>query len=102
MIETYIGQRETLFCTFMLIDASIPPQKIDLEFINWMGEAGVPFVIIFTKTDKGTIVNREANIKAFKDIMAESWENIPTTFTTSSTKKTGSEEILNFIEDLIK
>jgi len=102
MIESYIGQRETLFCTFMLVDASIPPQKIDLEFINWMGEAGVPFVIAFTKTDKGTIVNRETNIQAFKDIMAQTWENIPTTFITSSSKNTGKEEILNFIEDLIK
>ena len=102
MIETYIGQRETLFCTFMLVDASIPPQKIDLEFIDWMGQAGVPFVITFTKTDKGTIANREANIQAFKDIMSENWEDIPTTFVTSSSKTTGKAEILNFIEDLTK
>lgn len=102
MIESYIGERETLFCTFMLVDASIPPQKIDLEFINWMGEAGVPFVIAFTKTDKGRITKRDENITAFKAVMAETWEDIPTTFITSSSKKSGREEILNFIEDLIK
>jgi len=102
MIESYIGQRETLFCTFMLVDASIPPQKIDLEFINWMGQAGVPFVIVFTKTDKGTIAKREAHVQAFKETMEETWEDMPTSFLTSSSKKSGREEILNFIEDLIK
>jgi len=102
MIESYISQREQLYCTFMLVDASIPPQQIDLEFIDWMGSVGVPFVIAFTKTDKGTISNRTKNIQAFKDKMLESWEQLPTTFETSSSKGTGNKEILNFIEDLIK
>lgn len=102
MIESYIGQRETLFCTFMLVDSSIPPQNIDLEFINWMGEVGVPFVILFTKSDKGTQANRAKNIEAFELKMKETWEDMPTYFITSSSKKKGREEILNFIEDLIK
>mgnify|MGYP001825997571 CR=1 FL=1 len=102
MIKSYISGRDTLFCTFMLIDASIKPQNIDLEFINWMGSVGVPFVIIFTKTDKGTQINRNANIQAFKDILSESWEDLPTCFETSSSKILGRDEMLNFIEDLIK
>ena len=101
MIRSYISGRANLYCTFMLVDASIPPQNIDLEFINWMGAEGVPFVVIFTKTDKGTQANRNSNIKAFKDKLLESWESLPTCFETSSAKVKGREEILKFIEDLI-
>jgi len=102
MIESYISERPNLYCTFMLVDASISPQKSDLEFINWMGSVGVPFVILFTKSDKGTQANRTKNIAAFESKMSETWEDLPTSFITSSSKKKGREEILNFIEDLIK
>lgn len=102
MIESFISERTSLYCTFMLVDASIPPQTIDLEFINWMGSVGVPFVILFTKGDKGTQVNRAKNISEFEAKMKETWEDVPSSFITSSSKKKGREEIINFIEDLIK
>lgn len=97
MLRNYILHREQLMYVCQLIDARIPPQKIDLEFVNWMGKNHVPLVIIFTKADKHT---REvsSNIQAFKKALLDTWEELPTLFVTSAEKKTGAEQLLDFIE----
>lgn len=98
MIRYYMKNRESLMCVFMLVDSRIPPQQVDLDFANWLGEQGVPFVVVFTKTDKPKQREMEANIKQFKKAMSEYWEELPPMFRTSSVKRTGQEEILAFIE----
>lgn len=102
MIYSYCGEREMLYNLFVLIDSSISPQKIDLDFIQWLGEHGVPFSIIFTKTDKDKrhIINK--NVKSFNDRLLEDWEELPPYLLVSSAKKTGKEEILNHIEQIMK
>ena len=98
MIYGYLNSRETLCCAFVLIDANISPQKIDLEFCNWLGEHRVPFVIVYTKTDKSKPHEIEANIGAFRQRLLENWEVLPQEFMTSSRKKEGRDEILDFIQ----
>ena len=96
MIRNYILHREQLMYVCQLIDSRIPPQKVDLEFINWMGKNHVPLVVIFTKADKhGKEVS--SNIQAFKNELLESWEELPEMFVTSSEEKTGAEGVLQFI-----
>ncbi len=98
-IRSYLSKRENLQCVFLLIDGRIPPQKIDLEFADWMGELGIPFVLVFTKTDDKKKF-KPANIKTFEKKMLETWEEMPTYFVTSARKKTGRDEVLNFITDI--
>ncbi len=98
MIVKYLTKRENVYCVFVLIDARLEPQKIDLEFIDWLGEQGLPFVLAFTKTDKISSVQVDKNIAAFKNEMSKSWEEIPPIFKTSSAKNIGKTEILEFIE----
>ncbi len=101
MISSYILQREQLVNLFVLIDIRHEPQKIDTEFITWLGESGIPFSIVFTKADK--IGNSQKAIKAAKTYMEtlkEQWEELPPYFVTSSEKKFGREELLNYIEDI--
>ncbi len=100
MIEGYLQRRTTLQCTFLLIDSNIKPQQIDIEFVNWLGESRVPFVIVYTKTDKSKPVEIEQNIKAFQNALLETWHELPKQFTTSANKRTGRDEILNYIEDI--
>lgn len=97
MIRTFILKSETLQYVFVLIDARISPQKIDLEFINWMGSKGIPLGIIFTKADKISSPEIQSNIANFKNKLLESWEELPPHFVTSSEKKIGKESILEFI-----
>lgn len=99
MIKTYIKGRELLQYVFVLIDARIPPQKIDLEFINWLGENDIPFVIVFTKMDVSRKNETPKNIEAFKKILLEYWVELPPIFYTSSFNKVGKEEILKFIQE---
>lgn len=99
MIKTYIKGRELLQYVFLLIDARIPPQKIDLEFINWLGENDIPFVIVFTKMDVSRKNETPKNIDAFKKILLESWVELPPIFYTSAFNKVGKDEILKFIAD---
>ena len=94
MIQTYLAKRATLSCTFVLIDSNVPPQAVDLEFINWMGEMRVPFAIIYTKLDK----KKSKHIEAFQEKLLESWETLPAQFSTSSAHQIGREEVLNFIQ----
>lgn len=99
MIRNFIQKRTRLFYVFVLIDSRIPPQKIDLEFIDWMGSKQIPFCVVFTKTDKPSALETQSNIATFKNKLLESWEELPPVFITSSDKKMGKEEVLQFIEE---
>ena len=97
MIEGYVGQREQMTNLFVLIDSRHAPQKIDLEFMQWLGENGVPFSIVFTKMDKiGKVVGMK-NVEAYKKILQQSWEELPPVFLTSSEDKRGRDELLDYI-----
>ncbi len=96
MLRNYVLKREQLMYVCQLIDARIPPQKVDLEFVNWMGKNYVPFVVLFTKADKHT-KEVSSNIQAFKNSLLQTWDELPHMFTTSSEKKSGGEPVLDFI-----
>ena len=97
MIENYLRKRENLVNVFVLIDARHEPQKIDLEFVNKLGEWGIPFTLVFTKADKEKPGVVQRNEKQFLEKMRESWQFLPQSFVTSAEKKTGRDEILHFI-----
>ena len=98
MIERYCLLREQLVCLFVLVDCRHEPQKIDLEFINWLGENGVPFAIVFTKGDKLGKVRLKENVEAYKARLLEEWEELPPVFITSSETGLGGEELTSYIE----
>lgn len=100
MIEGYILGREQLTNLFLLIDSRLEPQQIDLEFIEWLGENGVPFSIVFTKADKLSKTALGTNIENYKERLKEDWEQLPPIFITSSQTRDGREEILNYIEKI--
>ncbi len=102
IIESYILHREQLTCLFLLIDCRHEPQKIDLEFMEWLGENGVPFSIVFTKLDKLTHAKGKSNVQDYKDKLSEQWEELPPIFLTSSEKRVGRDEILNYIDGISK
>ena len=98
-LQEYILKRENLLCMFVLIDSRLEPQKIDLECMQWLGEKGVPFVMVFTKKDKLHINEFNKNIKIYNKKMLELWEELPTQFFSSSVNSEGKEEILAYIEE---
>lgn len=98
MIKDYFANREQLVSTFVLIDSRIPPQKIDLDFISFLGTNGIPLSIVFTKVDKLKQRETALNVNAFKKALAEEWEELPPIFITSSVSGTGRSKILNYIE----
>jgi GTP-binding protein len=98
MITDYILERESLMCVLVLVDSRLKPQQIDLEFIEFLGVHEIPFVIVFTKTDKPKKMELAENIEAFKAAMMESWEELPQMFFTSAVKGMGKEEILAYVE----
>lgn len=100
IIEDYILERLQMTCLFLLLDSRLDPQKIDLEFMEWLGENGVPFSIVFTKIDKLSKSKLNENMTAYRDKMLESWDELPPIFLTSSEKKQGREEILNYISEI--
>ncbi|KGN82246.1 ribosome biogenesis GTP-binding protein YihA/YsxC [Porphyromonas sp. COT-290 OH860] len=100
IIESYILDREQLTCLFILLDCRHEPQKIDLEFIEWAGEHGVPFALVFTKADKLSRGRLSANVEAYKQKLRESWEELPPIFVTSSEKKEGRDELLAYIDEI--
>lgn len=100
IIESYILQRPQLTNLFVLIDSRLEPQKIDLEFMEWLGNNEVPFSIIFTKTDKLGTNSLKDKIRTYKEKLMETWEDLPPVFTSSATKVEGKEEILNYIENI--
>jgi len=97
LITNYILNRKNLVNLFILIDVRHTPQAIDLEFIEWCGENGIPFSIVFTKADKLKPNTVTANVETYRQKLQESWEDLPEIYVTSAEKKTGGEEILNFI-----
>jgi len=99
-IVEYIAKRENLYCLFVLIDSRLEPQKIDLEFISWLGENEVPFTLIFTKTDKLGKNQLAANIAFYKKELQQQWDEMPTILESSSATGHGKEEILTFIESI--
>lgn len=102
MIENYLRKRENLVNVFVLIDSRHTPQKIDLEFVNKLGEWEIPFTLVFTKADKEKPGVVDRNVKAFLGKLRETWQFLPQSFVTSAEKKTGREEILQFIHDTNK
>lgn len=100
IIESYIGSRQQLVNLFVLVDSRHEPQKIDLEFMQWLGENGVPFAIVFTKLDKlGKVAGAQAVAK-YKSILLKTWEELPPVFESSSVDRRGRDEILNYIETI--
>ena len=97
-IENYFKEREQLVCTFVLIDSRHDPQKIDLEFMKFLGENQIPFCIVFTKADKLGSSKLNKQITSYKKKLLNSWETIPTSFITSSSTGLGRKEFLDFIE----
>lgn len=102
MIRGYILQREQLVNVFVLVDIRLEPQKIDLEFINWLGESSVPFAIVFTKADKLNVSKVNASLAQYQKTLSETWEEMPRMFITSSEKKTGRDDVLGYIEEINK
>ena len=100
IIDTFMANRKALVCAFVLIDANVPPQDIDIQFVNRLGELRTPFVLVFTKTDKLKPLQLEANVKAFQDAMLEHWNEVPQHFITSASKRIGRDEVLGFIEEV--
>lgn len=99
-IADYILKRDTLMNLFVLIDARLPAQQIDLDFMEWLGIKGIPFSIVFTKTDKLTSSKLNKNLLAYKKEMLKYWEEMPLSFNTSATGKIGKEAILNYIGNI--
>lgn len=100
MISTYLLQREQLVCTFVLIDIRHEQQKIDREFVDWLGTNGVPFAVVFTKADKLSPAKARTNAQAWMKALEDGWENLPPFFITSSEQRTGRDEVLNYIEEI--
>ena len=98
-ISEYILGRENLYCLLVLIDSRLEPQKIDIEFITWLGEKEVPFALVFTKADKLGHVKLASNIENYKRTLEELWETLPLIYVTSSETKQGRDELLKFIEE---
>ena len=97
-ITDYFEQREQLVSAFVLVDIRHEPQKIDVEFMQWLGERAIPFAIIFTKADKLKPQAIERNVAAYKEALLEWWEEFPPYFVTSAQNKTGKEELTQYIE----
>jgi GTP-binding protein len=97
----YVMKRENLVCLFVLLDSRLKPQRSDIEFMEFLGINGVPFARVFTKSDKLSHINLDKSILLYNKEMLKKWESLPTTFTTSSVKKRGRDEILDFIEESI-
>ena len=102
MITDYVRKRENLMCLFVLVDSRHEPQKIDLQFMEMLGNEGVPFAIAFTKTDKLGREKVKLYIENYKNRFLEDWEELPPFFITSAEKKEGRDEILDFIDDVNK
>jgi GTP-binding protein len=101
-IHTYLDKRESLQCVLVLIDSRLEPQKIDLEFCNWLGEKGISFVLVFTKADKQSVIKTDQNIALFQKAMSASFEEAPDYFITSAETQIGCDDVLNFIDTINK
>lgn len=102
IIESYVLNRTQLYNLFVLVDSRHEPQKIDLEFMEWLGENAIPFSIVFTKVDKLSKSRMQENIEKYKNQLLEVWEELPPIFITSSEKRIGREELLDYIDSINK
>ena len=102
IITDYIFKCEKMHFLFVLVDSRLEPQKIDLEFIEQLGMNGVPFGIIFTKADKLSKAQLQRSVAAYQQTLSEQWEELPPMFTSSSEKGTGRDEIVGYIEEILK
>lgn len=102
IIEDYILTREQMANLFLLIDIRLEPQKIDLEFMEWLGENGIPFAIVFTKADKLTNGKNKSNVQKYLLKIKQSWEELPPYFITSSESRLGRDELLDYIDQINK
>lgn len=100
IISSYILRRQQMTNLFLLIDSRLEPQKIDLEFMEWLGENGVPFSIVFTKADKLSGSKLKSNVHSYLERIKEQWEELPPYFITSSESRLGRTEVLKYIEDI--
>ncbi len=100
IIEEYILGRRQMTCLFVLLDIRHKPQKIDLEFLEWLGEHQVPFAIVFTKADKLGPMAGAKMVEEYKQVLMQTWEELPPIFVTSSEKSTGRQELLDYIGDI--
>jgi GTP-binding protein len=101
MIEQYLLHRENLACLFVLIDSRLDPQTIDYEFITWLGEKGIPFAMVFTKTDKQSKTKFQSTRARHLKTLKNNWEEIPLLFESSSVNQAGRKEILSFAHEII-
>lgn len=99
-ITDYFQKRQQLVCAFVLVDSRHEPQKIDLEFMQWLGEHQIPFSIIFTKVDKVKPKALERNVNDYNAVLLETWESLPPFFITSSSKSLGADEVLAYIDEI--
>ncbi|OOQ58189.1 ribosome biogenesis GTP-binding protein YihA/YsxC [Mucilaginibacter pedocola] len=99
-IRNYLDKRESLQCVMVLIDSRLEPQKIDLEFCNWLGEKGLPFVLVFTKADKQSSIKTDQNVAKFRRAIMSTFEEAPQHFVTSSETLYGRDEVLEFIDGI--
>ncbi|MBQ9470930.1 MAG: YihA family ribosome biogenesis GTP-binding protein [Bacteroidales bacterium] len=102
MVEQFVLRRTALYSLFMLVDSRLAPQRIDLEFAQWMGEHGVPFAVVFTKADKMSRSALQQHQELFATAMLERWEALPPFFTTSATSRLGRDELLTHIAGIIE
>lgn len=102
IIDSYILKREELTCLFLLLDCRHDPQKIDMDFMEWLGENGIPFCIVFTKQDKLSKSKLKENLNKYTSKLLETWEELPPMFVTSSEKFEGRSEILDYIDSINK
>ena len=100
MIRDYLKLRENLVCTFVLVDSRIEAQKIDIDFVNWLGRNGIPFVFIFTKVDKLKASQRSKQLQSIRNAFLEYWEELPVQFECSAISGEGRDEILTFIQEV--
>jgi len=101
MIRNYLLKRENLYCVFILIDSNIPPQQKDLDFLRWLGENGIAFALVFTKTDRISKNQVSASVAKYRKELLKDWETLPEQFISSSVNHIGKEEILSFIDGLL-
>ena len=102
MISGYILQREQLVNVFLLVDVRLEPQKIDLEFIQWLGDSSIPVAIVFTKADKLSAMKVSQQVETYKKVLLETWEELPPVFITSAEKRQGRDEVLDYIDRINK
>ena len=100
MIKGYILNRQQMTLLFVLLDIRHDPQKIDVDFLHWLGENGVPFAIVFTKADKLGPVAAQNKVDEYKKFLSQDWEELPPVFVTSSEDKRGKEDLLEYIESI--